>query len=247
MRGFLVRAGIDHSYGNWNAPVDPASREFVYVPIPEGKNTTFFDSLETPYQQIIPDLNKFCSEKNLDLRTGLRFPEELKKQMMHLDPDFEKLTYGDWANRRGKGISQLDNGDLIVFYAGLKPTAQCGHKLIYALIGIYIVEEIVPLKLINRERWFENAHTRRKLHDSAEIIVRAKTKLSGRLENCIPFGEWRDRAYRVKKDLLEKWGGLSVADGYVQRSAVPPSFLDATKFYKWFQSQNIKLIPQNNL
>jgi hypothetical protein len=36
VRAMLVRIGIDQAYGDWNAPVDPESNEFVYVPIPEG-------------------------------------------------------------------------------------------------------------------------------------------------------------------------------------------------------------------
>jgi hypothetical protein len=246
LNGFLVRAGIDHTYGHWNAPVNPITRQFIYVPIPEDTNTLYFDNLETPYKWIIPRLKKFCSENKVDLNIDLGFPNELKKQTMHLDPDFEKLTYGDWANRRGKGISQLDKGDIIAFYAGLKPISLCRHKLIYALIGLYVVKEIVYLKKIPRERWHENAHTRRKLHDHNEIVVRAKRDVSGRLQSCIPFGEWRDRAYRVRNDLLDAWGGLSVSNGYIQRSAVPPSFLDTRRFYKWFLKKQVKLIQENN-
>ena len=44
-----------------------------------------------------------------------------------------------------------------------------------------------------------------------------------RMRHVRGLGEWRDRAYRVRKDLLKTWGGLSVNDGYIQRSAVPPS------------------------
>lgn len=35
MTGFLVRVGVDGTYGEWNAPVDPDDSSFVYVPIPE--------------------------------------------------------------------------------------------------------------------------------------------------------------------------------------------------------------------
>ena len=35
MRGVLVRVGIDQAFGGWNAPVDPDTHEFVYVPIPD--------------------------------------------------------------------------------------------------------------------------------------------------------------------------------------------------------------------
>ena len=77
-------------------------------------------------------------------------------------------------------------------------------------------------------------------------MVWAKPGVSGRLDRCISIGERRDRAYRVRKDLLETWGGLSVKDGYIQRSVVPPSFLDSGRFYEWFLRQNAVLLMQNN-
>jgi hypothetical protein len=39
-RGILVRVGIDQAFGGWNAPVDPVTHEFVYVPIPDRANLT---------------------------------------------------------------------------------------------------------------------------------------------------------------------------------------------------------------
>jgi hypothetical protein len=244
MKGILVRAGIDHSYGQWNAPVDPESRRFVYVPIPENQKS--HPGLERPYSELMPELNVFCSNQGCDLKHDLKFPSDLLKGNMHLDPDFQNLTYGDWGDRRGKEIAQLNEGDFLAFYAGLRPIKKCEHKLIYALIGFYIVEDVVPIYDVPRERWDENAHTRRFNHNKAEIIVRAKKDLSGRLEKCIPIGEWRDRAYRVRRDLLNAWGDLSVNDGYIQRSAVPPSFLNAKRFYKWFLKQKVVLVEKNN-
>jgi hypothetical protein len=244
MKGILVRAGIDHSYGQWNAPVDSESHRFVYVPIPE--NQKFHPGLERPYRELMRDLNVFCSKQGCDLNHDLKFPSGLLKGNMHLDPDFKNLTYGDRGDRRGKEISQLKEEDFLAFYAGLRPIKKCEHKLIYALIGFYIVEEVIPIYDVPMERWDKNAHTRRFNHNKAEIVVRAKKGLSGRLEKCMPIGEWRDRAYRVRRDLLDDWGGLTVNNGYIQRSAVPPSFLDAKRFYEWFLRQDIKLIARNN-
>ena len=59
---------------------------------------------------------------------------------MHLDPDFEWLTYGDNGDKRGAGIKHLSEGDLLVFYAGLKPVRASG-KLIYGLVGLYVVDK----------------------------------------------------------------------------------------------------------
>src|SRR5262249_34044485 len=143
----------------------------------------------------------------------------------HLDPDFDFLTYGDDGNRRGAGIFKLSSGDLLAFYAGLRPIAPCGHRLIYAVVGLYVIDEVLRLPDVTPNRWIENAHTRKAHPGRGDVIVRARQGVSGRLGRCIPIGELRDRAYRVTKDVLDAWGGLSVRDGYIQRSAVPPSFL----------------------
>jgi hypothetical protein len=77
------------------------------------------------------------------------------------------------------------------------------------------------------------------------MIVRARRGVSGRLKRCIPIGEYRDRAYRVRRDLLSAWGGLDVKNGYVQRSARLPEFRDAALFYRWFLAQEPQLVASN--
>lgn len=140
---------------------------------------------------------------------------------------------------------KLVAGDLVVFYAGLRPVMACEHRLIYALAGLYVVDEIVRLPDVPVSRWNENAHTRRLDQGSQDVIVRARRGVSGRLDQCIPIGELRDRAYRVREDILDAWGGLSVKHGYIQRSIVPPSFLTADRFYEWFLRQVVAAIPRN--
>jgi len=245
MRGLLVRIGIDQAYGHWNAPVDPATGQFVYVPIPE-KAKAFHPKMITPYPQVLPALQSFCAQARLDLDGDLRFPADLLTQPAHLDPDFGYLTYGNRGNTKGNGISALRGGDLLVFYAGLRPTSRCEHKLLYALVGLYVVDEVVNVTRIPSDRWQENAHTRKTPHWPDDIVVRAKPRVSGRLAQCLPIGEWRSRAYRVRNDVLEAWGGLSVRDGFIQRSAVPPEFVDADRFYKWFLCQKVALLERNN-
>ena len=71
---------------------------------------------------------------------------------------------------------------------------------------MFRVAECVRLGTIPESRWAENAHTRRSNHKVDDIIVRAKPKASGRLRRVIVIGEWRDRAYRVKRDILDAWG-----------------------------------------
>ena len=165
---------------------------------------------------------------------------------MHLDPDFDYLSYGDQGARASQLRTKLSQGDRIVFYSGLKDVHD-GPRLVYAIVGIFVVEDIVLATSVPESARNANAHSRRILAEGAQdIVVRGNPQLSGRLERCLPVGEWRNRAYRVRLDLLEAWGGLSVKDGYLQRSARLPEFLDPGRFLDWFESKRPKLIRANN-
>ena len=165
---------------------------------------------------------------------------------MHLDPDFDHLTYGDGGERAKQIRTKVGRGDLLVFYAGMRDV-QPPAGLVYALIGLYVVEDIVSALTVPVPRRHENAHTRRILAAGAgDIVVRARRKVSGRLERCIPIGSYRARAYRVWPKLLAAWGGLSVKNGYLQRSARLPEFTNARRFYDWFLAQGVALLPHNN-
>jgi len=233
MNGLLVRVGIDSTDGGWNAPVRMSSGDFAYVTITDTKSLR--RGMARLYDEFVPVAARF----------GETLPESLLGKPTHLDPDFEQLTYGDQGQRGKRITSVLTAGDLLAFFAALRPVDGPARPLIYALIGLYIVEEIVPAKSVPRARWAENAHSRRVPSDS-DIVVRARTGVSGRLHRCIPIGEFRHRVYRVRKDLLKTWGGLDIKDGYLQRSVRLPAFLDAAKFYHWFLAQQPELIQRNN-
>ena len=232
MKGLLVRVAADQSQGggHWNGPVDSSSGHFVYVPIPE--RLPVRPRLNRPYKGVGPALTLF----------GAALPPHLAPRDMHLDPDFEHLTYGDSGERAKQIRTKLGPGDLLVFYAGLRNV-----QLVYALIGLYAVEEIVAAVTVPPARWHESAHTRIRLPtNSSDIVVRARRDRSGRLEQCIPIGDYRERAYRVWPRLLTAWGGLTVKNGYLQRSARLPEFLDAGRFFNWFQAQSVPVIRRNN-
>lgn len=242
MKALLVRVGIDSSTksGGWNAPVNTDTGEFAYVPIPEDESKgekKIRYGYETSYEQFKAPCQKF----------DRKLPPKLYDKYAHLDPDFSHLTYGDEGNR-GKPVWGLKNGDIVAFYAGLESIKSKQHKpreSIYALIGLYVVDKVSPALKIPEEHWHRNAHTRRN-PDKTDIVVFAKSGLSGRLERCIPIGEFRDKAYRVTHELLDKWGGLSVKNGWIQRSAKLPCFHDPERFYEWFKKQNIGLVASNN-
>ena len=235
MKGLLIRVGADKTDGGgrWNGPVKPETGEFVYVPIPETKPV--HRGLEKPYTLIGPALDALAET----------LPSHLTGQRMHLDPDFEHLTYGDRGSKGRQLSATLQCDDVLVFYAGLNAVAS--DTLVYAIIGLLQVERIVRASDQDKAHADCNAHTRRILTpESDDVIVVGKREGSGRLRRCIPIGAYRNKAYRVREELLEAWGGLSVNDGYVQRSAVFPELLDAAKFMSWWNDQTPELLRLNN-
>jgi hypothetical protein len=209
-----------------------ASGKFAYVTITETKPLR--RGMGRRYDEFLPVLKPF----------GECLPEALRGQPTHLDPDFDHLTYGD-QGQRGRRVASLERGDLLAFFAALCPVDGPARPLVYALIGLYVIEERVPAREVPRPRWAENAHTRR-LPGNTDIVVRARPGVSGRLRKCLPIGKLRNRAYRVRHDVLEAWGGLDIRDGFIQRSVRLPAFLDADRFYQWFLHQRPELVAANN-
>jgi hypothetical protein len=238
MRAILVRAGVDKDSGQWNAPVDTRTGEFVYVPIPETKPVRA--GLQKPYATLVPILAKF----------GKSLPSHLLYSNMHLDPDFAHLTYGDYGDtgQRGKELSEtLEFGDVVVFYASFRDVAHPEARLVYALIGMLTVRDIPPARDIHQAEWDTNAHSRRVLSRHAlDIVIRGQLGNSGRFDRCVPIGEFRNKAYRVRKDILNEWGGLSIKDGYLQRSIHPPRLCEPKRFMRWLTRQKISLVQANN-
>jgi len=245
VRATLIRIGIDQAYGGWNAPVDPETNEFVYVPIPEGAMAPQHPALATTYATVVPALARFAANRREVAARIVNLPSVLSDAATHLDPDFDQLTYGDNGERRGKAISTFEKGDVLVFYAGLRPVMPCPHRLLYALVGLYRVASVSRVADFPRSRWNENAHLRRLNARPTDVVVHAEPGRSGRLRRCIPVGEFRSGAYRVRPDLLAAWGGLSCKDGFIQRSAVPPRFTDPLRFQGWFERTGAELVAAN--
>lgn len=241
MNGLLVRVCIDSTSGKWNAPVDIHTGDFVYVPIPEEPTAIYRKELQRPY----------CKDEPLNvslMEFGIELPSHLQSELMHLDPDFEHLTYGD-QGQRAKRIMRFWDEDkdlFLVFYGGLKSIHESDKQLVYAIVGFYEVDKIMRATDVSKANWRRNAHTRTEPGDS-DIVIFAKPCISGRLRRCITIeAEFRNHAYRVRPDALEEWGGLDIKDGFIQRSAYLPSFKNPVKFLKWFNKHNIPLVQRNN-
>jgi hypothetical protein len=201
--------------------------------------------LATTYATVVPNIARFASARPGVAARVTTLPEALVGASTHLDPDFDHLTYGDNGERRGKVITTYEKGDLLVFYAGLRPVAPCPHRLVYALVGLYRVAAVARVADFPKARWHENAHLRRLKARPTDVVVHAERGASGRFRCCIPVGEFRDGAYRVRRELLDAWGGLSCKDGFIQRSAVPPRFNDPARFQAWLDSVGAELVAAN--
>lgn len=118
VRVVLVRVGVDQAYGNWTGRVDPETHEFVCVPIPEERKTR--PDLATPYTIVIDSLASFGRGRVVDAK-ACALPDVLHARDMHLDPDFQRLAYGNNPNSRGDIVNRLVANDVVVFYAGLRP------------------------------------------------------------------------------------------------------------------------------
>jgi hypothetical protein len=242
MNGALVRVAIDQSKrsGLWNGPMVAETGRFCYIPIPDKEGKLYRPGLRRGYNEVLAALNNLSATHKSCL-----LPEALLNRSMHLDPDFAYLTYGDNGSKQGRALKNLVRGDFLAFFSSLRCIED--GKLVYALIGFYEISENIAASKVRRERQHENAHTRWRPISETDIIIRANPGLnrSGRLEKCIPIGEYRDGAYRLTKELERAWGGLDVKDGFLQRR-VTPRFTKPGTFRKWLDQQNVTLIHANN-
>ena len=239
-KAILIRVAVDQAYGKWNGPCCPESGDFVYVPIPQ--NRTNSHGMEREYDHLVMPALQAFSERNASV---VRLPDELAGRRMHLDPDFDCLSYGDTSNR-GRRLRSFSEDDWLVFYSGLRSVSG-GPRLVYGLIGLLVVESVRQVKDIPVSQYDRNAHTRLHQPCGTDIVVTGKPSISGRFTRYLDIGEFRSRAYRVKKPLLETWGGLTVNDGWIQRSANPPLFLEPQSFAEWLSGQGVEVVAANNL
>lgn len=235
-----MRVGIDQTFGQYNAPFNPDTNDYLYMPIPEDRHA-FKVGMQTTYADIAPHFDEWAAKN----KCKTEFPVHLQSRKCHLDPDFDSLTYGDQGSGRGNRVRQMVRGDFLAFFASFKPIRPCAHKLIYALFGIMVVDKVVRVGDLSDADLSRNAHSRIVDANPEHLVVMAQPELSGRLEKAMPIGELRNGAYRVTDAILAEWGGLNVKDGFIQRSVCPPWFSNAPQFTSWLQNKQPSLIRNN--
>jgi len=129
MKVALVRVGIDTGAGGIHGPLLD-DRAFEYIPIPDRFRKHGVSSLN--YGNAVGRHGKRLVEY---------FPQgwqaKAAKTRIHYDPEFETFTYGDPTPPK-RGLRLLKKGDLLVFYAGLRPWPDGGEPHLY-IIGYFQV------------------------------------------------------------------------------------------------------------
>jgi hypothetical protein len=111
MQIVLLRVGIDTGSGGIHGPLF-ADGSFEYIPIPDrfrGKGV---------------DQRTYGNTRGRGGQSLVDYFPEARREMVfdlpiHFDPEFETFTYGDPTPPKAS-LRRLDEGSLLVFYAGLK-------------------------------------------------------------------------------------------------------------------------------
>ncbi len=252
MKAILIRVGADSTDGggNWRAPVDPETLEYIYVPIPE-YTSTFLAGCDRRFDEVLDPLSEFLSARDALTPKWQKRIAAKRGQVMHLDPDYEHLTYGDLGDARGRDLQGFGRGDAIVFYSSFRCIKGEGD-LVYAMVGLFVVDEVIFAPGVEPSRRHENAHTRKEPFCARDIVVRASPEESGRCTRCIPIGEKRGTSnYYLTPTVEQAWGGLVKSDGSPRRSSwlnlsgTPPLIGNPYGFAEWWRVNRVPLVRQN--
>jgi hypothetical protein len=236
MKIVLLRVGADSGCTplNANGPLLPDGR-FEFVPIPDLRVA----NEPRTYGNTIGRIGRPLADY---------FPERralIADTAMHVDPEFETCTYGSPTVMQ-HGLANLEVGDMLVLYGGLRPVADDGYpipQLQHALylLGYFEVEWAVRARDYAREELLsvfgENFHVR---HD--DIFRRDHKRLvlvkggpgSRLLTKAVPISDRKPNrlgrpTFVLSDEMRNVFGPLS-GGGFIERSAprwIDPSFVDS--------------------
>ena len=217
-RVLLIGIGAD---GTNTKPLPPIYDDgtFEYVPIPETQTETaeskVYENWEFTYQDTTAASYFRRIRPSKDNKWIL--DNEFSEHPFHQDSNFESLTFGDKKGNNGTGgeLKELQQGDILGFYAGLQGR---GRKHRY-IIGYFTVNQITDLDRHSPERRGEllnehpdNAHAMRyrgegQLKHSDVVIVDGKAP-GGLLTEALQissFDRFGSSQYYLRDDFTEKF------------------------------------------
>ena len=234
MKAMLIRVGIDKGTDGALAPIFNDG-SFEYIPLSE-KNV---DTLEK---------KTFGNTKGLNGKYFIQYlPKKIKDRKLHLDPEFETFTYGDQTVKRNY-LLKLEEGDLLVFYAGLTPYKNQVHREGLYIIGYFKVDKVVNFselstdeKIYNSDIHSNNAHIKSGSLDKL-VIVKGRDNSSKLLEKAVLISNKKlnkiGRGYHAVSSEMEELLGIS---GSIQRS-IPPRFVTGSHLENLIHLLKIELV-----
>jgi len=222
MKAMLLRVGIDKGTDGTLAPIF-ADGSFEYIPISEGDSRSKEDRT---YRNTIGRTGKLLS---------VYLPSKIAGRKIHFDPEFKTFTYGDPTIKRNY-LLKLGTGDLLVFYAGLKPFENAKHKESLYLIGYFTIKKVIDFNKLSRTEirrcyalYPNNAHLKRSCSTWGLVIIIGDKNRSKLITKAVPISQRkldkRGRAYQAVSSRMEKLLGIS---GSIQRS-IPPRTISNDK------------------
>ena len=231
MQVVLLRVGIDTGSGGILGPLF-ADGSFEFIPIPDGYGGAGVDSRT---------YGNTCGKGGR--RLVEYFPQsrrdEVSGQPLHFDPEFETFTYGD-PTRPKASLRRLEEGSLLVFYAGLKGWDSDCPSGMY-IVGYFevaragLATSFVPNEL--EEMFRNNFHVMHKavFDDQKNRLVLVKGNANSRLlKKAVKISsvgtDRRGRAlHRLSPEMQAVFGGFG-GNTSIQRSPprwVAPEFVES--------------------
>ncbi|MBI2987390.1 MAG: hypothetical protein HYY45_11540 [Deltaproteobacteria bacterium] len=192
----LLRIGIDSGCGGALGPIF-ADGTFEYVPIPESPQ---YVSPRSVYFKDLPA----CHGGTL----AQYVPRRYREAAAHYDPEFDTFTYGDPGRNKRAQLLRLSAGDLLVFYAGLRPVGSRPASRLY-IIGYFTVASVESI--VTENAWpptgtahlMANAHLRRRQPDQGLVVVCGRPRTSRLLSLAVPIS---DQSQRVTPEVEKRMG-----------------------------------------
>ena len=127
-RAFLIRVGMDSTYGGFVSPIFP-DKSFVFIPIPNVRDWGY--QLDQPYDEA-KTYSQLTTESGEPLSNYLphdrikvvdRVLENPANLPVHNDPEFNTNTYGEKKEKKViySKVKDFEEGDFIVFYGTFFP------------------------------------------------------------------------------------------------------------------------------
>ena len=199
----LLRVGMDLGFGGLG-PLFPDGT-FEYVPIPDDP-------------RLVSERSLFF--RDIPARTGgsvAQFiPERHKGSPAHYDPEFDTFTYGDPSRNKRRQLLRLCEGDMLVFYAGLRPSEESQGSKLYiigylTIIQSHAITSLSPWPPHEHQSLWGNAHLRRKTGDEHLVIAQGDPAASRLLVRAVPLSD-------AKQNVLPEMAELLGLSGSVKRA-----------------------------